>query len=467
MPKKKNASERNNNNNNNKSGGGGIPGTSLRTTTATTTTVFSTTPFQKTESTRTAAAAAAAATANTKTDTNTDIVQMRADIERMREEAAQRLEALNEKLVVVSKQKEAEAREATKADQTKKATLRTVLSNPLTAALTNPTTTTTNQKQNQKTSAVRDTTATTSVEHLAEIADAFERDMKDLNAARDESTTTHTIRHPLKLLDDTRWRLVLNVGRVPGTWMPKTWGASGEKLRLKLEVEFTSEELYEREDFFGGLSDGSKVLRVVHNEASLSPSMTEGGKTVRVTSGGWKVAPHEGPLGTAVLRFYFDIEEETRHLGSDVYLPKGRVYGTCGYFPLTARSNVDGRGTSKRELYEQEFRQLEVRYRSLRSAMERDHDLVSFDKLKRFKEMRDIQKSARKVRATIDEEWIREPNKSSLRMSRDQSVGLTQNGGICLKKQNGLAQEYHVLGGFEVAAMENRDHSDYKDSLLP
>ena len=68
---------------------------------------------------------------------------------------------------------------------------------------------------------------------------------------------------------------------------------------------------------------------------------------------------------------------------------------------------------------------------------------------------------------TIDEEFIKEPTKDSLRLSRDQAVGLTQEGGICCKKQNGLALEYHILGKFEIASIENREHSDYKDILRP
>jgi len=396
-----------------------------------------------------------------------DIVEMRADIERMREEAALRLDALNEKLIVASQQ-------TTTHNHNKETVLVTE-------------TTATNSEQEAVDRVHRDDAKT--MENLSEIADAFERDMTTLDYNHDEPKThspsaavTATtaavaakvtqqrptdIRHPLKLLDDTRWRIMLNAGRVPGTWMPKSWGASGDHLRMKLEVEFTTEELYEREDFFNGLSDGAKVLRVVHNEGSMSPTMNEGGKTIRVVDGGWRVCPHEGPLGTAILRWYFDVEEEARHLGSDVYLPKGRVYGTCGYFPMIGRSNVDGRGTSKREIYQQEIRQMEVQYLSLQAEMDRDPDFVSLDKWKRFQEMREVRREAKIIKRAIDEEFIKEPTKSSLRMSRDQSVGLTHEGGMCCKKQNGLAQEYHILGKFEVASIENREHSDYRDLLRP
>jgi len=412
---------------------------------------------------------------------NDDIVEIRADIERLREEAAMRLEALNEKLILASEQRNPKPEDKTELESESESTsAKKEPFAPIIASLTAPAT-----HPTARAARVNLDDAKT-MENLVEIAGVFERDMhilsekkelKAKSAVRTKSTATTTTttttpsasetRHPLKLLDDTRWRLMLNVGRVRGTWMPKTWGASGEHLRLKFEVEFTTEELYEREDFFNGLSDGSKVMRIVKNEASLAPSMTSGGKNVRILDGGWRVCPQEGPLGTAILRWYFDIEEEARHLGSDVYLPKGRIYGTCGYFPLAQRSNVDGRGTTKREVYQKELSQMEVHYISLKEEMARDANLISFDKIKRYQEMREVRKKAMKVKIKIQEELVREPTKSSLRLSRDQKVGLTHEGGICCKKQNGLAQEYHILGKFEVASIENRDHSDYRDLLRP
>ena len=181
-----------------------------------------------------------------------DMVAMRADIERMREEAALRLEALNEKL---SRQmKEASDAEPAKKKHDKKE------DPPILASLTAPSTSSTSHRVNFEDAKTMD--------NLVDIADAFERDMHRLNRKKEkakevEKTTTEKAqeRHPLKLSDNTRWRLMLNVHRVQGTWMPKTWGLSGDQLRLKLEMEFTTEELYEREDFFNGQSDGAKVNR--------------------------------------------------------------------------------------------------------------------------------------------------------------------------------------------------------------
>jgi len=388
-----------------------------------------------------------------------DIIELRADIERLKQEAFLRLEALHEKLVISSSQKNTEKGvEAAKQHQRENP--------PIIASLTAPSTSSTTRHDRVNLEGVK------TMQDLTGIAEEFERDMHLLSQKQEIKSQSVALAaaekpHPLKLLDDTRWRISLDVHRVRGTWMPKTWGASGDKLRLKLEVEFTTDELYEREDFFNGLSDGSKVLRIVQNEASLGPTMSEGGKSVRVVNGGWRVCPMEGPLNTAILRWFFDLEEEARHLGSDIYLPVGRVYGTCGYFPLVDRSNVDGRGTSKREIYQQELRQMEAKYMSLKGEQGDDNDLVSIDKLKRFHKIIQVRNEATKIRKTIKDEFKREPPKSSLRLSRDQKVGLSREGGVCCKKQNGLTQEYHILGKFEIASIENRDRSDYRDILRP
>jgi hypothetical protein len=66
------------------------------------------------------------------------------------------------------------------------------------------------------------------------------------NAPRKETTfspmrTQQVSQDESNLLDGTRWKVMLNIGREAGTWMPKTWGISGERLLLNAEVEFTSE----------------------------------------------------------------------------------------------------------------------------------------------------------------------------------------------------------------------------------
>ena len=73
---------------------------------------------------------------------------------------------------------------------------------------------------------------------------------------------------------------------------------------------------------------------------------------------------------------------------------------------------------------------------------------------------------ATKLNHKMHEACVREPDRALLRLSQDQSVGLTKEGGVCCRVHKGLAIEYHILGKFETASMANREHSNYRD-LLP
>lgn len=420
---------------------------------------------------------------STKRASSQDVGEMRMDIDRMKKEAIRRLDALNQKM----HEADLEASARIQAKQSVVAVAETPLGDEGASPATSL----------KGVADYGNANDDAQVQALVDMADAFDQEMRkpvaDIgNAAVDTSSAPSQAKrnesggmpnvkplaivsprelrqqrlrqHPLKLLDKTRWRVMLNIGREPGTWMTKTWGVSGDRLYLNVELEFTPDQLYERDDFFNGVS-GSKVLHVIHNEASLAPSMMEGGRRVRVKNGGWRVVPGEGPMGTTVVRFFFDVEEETRHRGSDVYLPSGRVYCTCGYFPMAGRSNADG-CMSSRELMQKEVHELEMEYQGLQNANAQDENIFSMDKLKRAKEMMDIRREAAELTNAIQLERVREPEKSLLRLSQDQSVGLTREGGVCCKRQKGVAVEYHILGKFEIASMENREHSDYR-KLLP
>lgn len=403
---------------------------------------------------------------NTPTSMGSDhyIEEMKEDIARMREEAIKRLELLNEQMnqaeVAWKDQKELET-------STKSKEVIRVEQVPSSIPTSNsfPTVSTPPAKQ-----VVGDLYADMESQQIESLMKArMERDklhfldpvvpVKSSSLLKESPAAAN-----LKLLDNTRWRLMLNVGREPGTWMPKTWGVSGDRLRMHMELEFSPEQLYEREEFLNGVS-GAKVLKIVHGVGDLAPSMQHGGKQVRLKgTGGWRVAPNEGPMGTSVLRFYFDLEEETRHPGSDVYCPAGRIYCTCGYFSMLERHQQVH--VSEKETLKQEMREIEVQYEALANENELDTDLVSWNKFQRSKKMMDLRMQATKLNTKMHEAHVREPDKALLRLSQDQSVGLTREGGVCCKVHKGLAIEYHILGKFEIASMTNREHVDYRD-LLP
>jgi len=302
------------------------------------------------------------------------------------------------------------------------------------------------------------------------------------NEEKEQAAKQYSQAESLQRLNDTRWRMMLNIGRERGTWMPDEWGASGERLYLQLELEFSSSPLSdEGDDFLNGHSH-TKVLRVVHNEASLSPTLTEGSRKVRVRNGAWRVAPYEGPMGTTVLRFYVELEEQTSHQDSDVWCPAGRVYCTCGYFPMyhdpvtglvstgSVPSSISTSShiapVSLKDALQEEQSQIASQYEALARANNEDPAILSWDKLKRSSKMMKLKQQATKLAHKRHELNIKEPDKSVLRLSQDQIVGLTRHGGVCCKVHKGLAIEYHMLGKFEIASTKNRDHSDYRE-LLP
>jgi hypothetical protein len=267
------------------------------------------------------------------------------------------------------------------------------------------------------------------------------------NATRKETTFSpmQTQVNNFSLLDGTRWKVMLNIGREPSTWMPKTWGASGERLLLNAEVEFTSEQLYEREEFLNGITHAKKMQ--VHSVA-LGPTMTEDSRPLRIKdSGGWRVDPGEGPMRTDVLRFYLEIEEDARHQGGDVYCPKGRVYCTCGYFPIHQTSGL-------RDELQKQHMSLTDRYEDLSAEME---TASVWDKLKLGKQMLNVRMELGKVEQQLQEARVKEPEKSLLRLSRKRDVGLTKEGGVCCKVVKGFAVEYHILGKFGLASIEKRE----------
>jgi hypothetical protein len=381
-----------------------------------------------------------------KDDINVD--DMKRDIAEMREEAIKRLEALNEKMREVEQDMHAQQ------EQNKLETL--VQEEVVPVVLVVP----------AQVPVVEDvfTSNPFAVGEAQETERLLgERMLRESSQSIMMSSSESSM---IQLLDNSRWRLMLNVGREPGTWMPKTWGVSGERLLMNLEMEFTPTQLYDREEFLSGMA-GSKILHVVNNEATVAPTMKEGGKRVRVRDGGWRVAPQDGPIGTSILRFYLELEEESRHQGSDVYCPIGRIYGTCGYFPMAERTkrNAEGTGGLKVALRKQGH-DLEAQYEKLQMENEMDKNLVSWEKFQRAKQMMDLRMQASKLNQQMSQAYIQEPDKALLRLSQDQSVGLTREGGVCCKVNKGLAIEYHILGRFETASMSNREHSDYR-KLLP
>jgi hypothetical protein len=255
---------------------------------------------------------------------------------------------------------------------------------------------------------------------------------------------------------------VFNIGREQGTWMPGSWAASGERLRFQVLCDFTSEPLYDREEFFHGIA-GVKKLEIV--DAWTLPCGRLGRMPVDVKPvGGYKVVPGQGPMGTDVVRLYIELKEPLVKPESDVYCPSGRVYGTCGYFPTHSHKASDGR--SMKEICADDYYKAVVAYEGLQQEMQAETRPLAWEKLKKYKELYDMKQQVDKLNRRLQEAKQRDPDRSQIRLSRKGDLGLSKEGGVCCKVQKGLTLEYHILGRMELGSVEVREEHDEYDDLL-
>eukprot|EP00984_Skeletonema_dohrnii_P025774 scaffold14960_cov127-Skeletonema_dohrnii-CCMP3373.AAC.1 len=329
--------------------------------------------------------------------------QLRIEIEELRKEALSRLEALSEQLGVVE----------------------TEPSKPLSASATTQT-----------------------------------GDDKDLLPAPMPITFTDTKtsnKKPTKgianLLDETTWKISLSIGREPGTWMPKDWGKSGQRLNLSFTADFTPSQLFDRDDFFRGGYTNAKILNVESNQITLGPSLSEGQRSYKVKNGGWQVTRGDGPMGTDLLRFFIEVDEEITHAGSDVYIPKGRIYCSCGYFPFMNNGGKDG----MKDAVKDEIKEIEGEIMQLQKKKDEIKNPFNLDGIKISSEIFKLKQDLDQLNQRLSFAMVRQPDKQLLRYSPDGDVGLTKEGGVCCEVKKGPVVEYHILGRFGVVSAQKEE----------
>lgn len=140
-------------------------------------------------------------------------------------------------------------------------------------------------------------------------------------------------------LTKTKWRLLLDVGLQPGTWMPKRfpgWAESGARLPLDIDVEFTDEPCDQRESLVGP-KDSTFHLKVCGEGMSTFVS-EKGQQEVQFTDGGWclqrptaNIRNAEGSLvkPEGLLRFWLDCPSGARKRDAEVF-PGTRIFFTTG-----------------------------------------------------------------------------------------------------------------------------------------
>jgi hypothetical protein len=144
---------------------------------------------------------------------------------------------------------------------------------------------------------------------------------------------------PASLISNTKWKLRLDVGLQPGTWMPKRfpgWGASGARLPVDVDIEFLTRPSPRRESLVGPKAE-TFVLQVSGDAPSTVVS-ERGQEEVVFADGGWCVqrptaAVRNAEGGTVappgLLRFWLDCPSGARKRDAEIF-PGTRIYFTTG-----------------------------------------------------------------------------------------------------------------------------------------
>merc|ERR1712127_871889 len=157
----------------------------------------------------------------------------------------------------------------------------------------------------------------------------------------------------------------------------------------------------------------------------------------RAKDGGWQVTRGDGPMGTDLLRFFVEVDEKIQHTGGDVYVPRGRVYSSCGYFPFM--SVGDGGGTpSVKEAFVKELKGIEEQIAKLQQKKEEIRNPFNLDGIKISREIFRLNGEAEQVNGKLNFAVVKEPDKGLLRFSKDGDVGLTKEGGLCCQVKKGV-----------------------------
>lgn len=240
----------------------------------------------------------------------------------------------------------------------------------------------------------------------------------------------------ISLLANTRWKLRLDVGLEPGTWMPKRfpgWAESGARLGLDVTVEFSLQEnnTERRESLLG--PGGALVAKVCSTEPFVSERGQE--QVIFSNTGGWSVQRPQGDIKNSagglvnpegLLRFWLDCESGAKR--KDVEIPpKTRIFFSTGIWddPVAIRpdqlkafqSEYQETVDAMNKLLDQtrQKRRTETSsswFKELRSYPDMLNDSKEFDRLKSRKET--LEKTMPPPNAAVGSNGVRIAPKGSL-----------------------------------------------------
>jgi hypothetical protein len=141
------------------------------------------------------------------------------------------------------------------------------------------------------------------------------------------------------------YRLYVDIGREPGTWMEPLWGASGRRIEFTLDVKFYPSILANKEsaqkivqDNLGGSSSPVHVL-----ESAPLARLRSGFDEMVCQGGAFRLDKSNQPgKKSDTLRFYVTVEGLSKSSYGDVSIPPGALYFSVPCFGSVQRLSSKG-----------------------------------------------------------------------------------------------------------------------------
>lgn len=272
-----------------------------------------------------------------------------------------------------------------------------------------------------------------------------------------QSSSPRSTQSP-SLLADTQWKLQLDVGLQPGTWMPKRfpgWAESGARLGLGVEVEFSNIPSQQGETLVGSLA-GTYQLSVTSPPTKFVSA--QGEETVEFTSGGWCIQRPTANVRNAkgglvkpegLLKFWLDCPSGAKRQDVEIF-PKTRIFFTTGVWD-------DPQAVEEQQKeYEEILTEIEKVKEQTRDSRKQAEDRNMFQNLATFRTLVSDSKkfdSLNNKREAIEQQL---PPSGTLQASN--GVRVAPNGSLVIKGNQTPdwmpGSEYLILGTFSTSCVD-------------
>ncbi len=134
------------------------------------------------------------------------------------------------------------------------------------------------------------------------------------------------------------YRLYMDIGREPGTWMDPRWGASGKRIEFTLDANFMIDEAADPDTVQGMVNDnfGGKSLPVLMVRTAENARLRGGFDKMKCKNGGYRIDVSSNAQKSNTLRFFVRVDGTRQGDFGDIYIPPGNLYFSLPVFGADA-----------------------------------------------------------------------------------------------------------------------------------